>query len=76
MAIAFGREMYDAPENPIIANYLRTGYPYSKEPEYPCCPECGEECDTLYRDRHGRVLGCENCIQKVDAWEEVDAWEG
>ena len=73
MATAYGREMHDAPENPIIANYLRTGYPDGKEPEYPCCPVCGEQCETFFKDERGYIFGCENCVEEVDAWEEVDA---
>ena len=41
------------------------------------CPECGEACDTLYK-RDGEILGCENCIYKVDAYDELqtedDLW--
>lgn len=33
--------------------------------EMPRCPECGEECEWLYRDRAGQVVGCEHCIDKV-----------
>lgn len=69
MRTAYGREMYDTPENPVIANYLRTGYPDGKDPEYPRCPVCGGECETLYKDRFGDVVGCDYCITAIDAWE-------
>lgn len=69
MYIVPGREMYDAPENPVIERYLRTGYPDGKEQEYPRCPVCGEECETLYKDINSDVVGCENCVKEVDAWE-------
>ena len=40
------------------------------EPEAaPRCPCCGEECETLYRDRMGAVFGCEKCVETLDAWE-------
>lgn len=35
----------------------------------PICPVCGEEADTLYKDRQGNVIGCTTCITEVDAWE-------
>ena len=39
------------------------------EPEAaPCCPCCGEECETLYRDRAGLIVGCENCMETLDAF--------
>lgn len=37
--------------------------------ENPRCPCCGEECETLYRDRAGLIVGCENCMETLDAWE-------
>lgn len=36
---------------------------------WPVCPVCGEAADTLYRDIHGDIVGCFNCLQVVDAWE-------
>lgn len=35
--------------------------------ENPRCPCCGEECETLYRDRMGAVFGCEKCVETLDA---------
>lgn len=35
------------PENPIIRNTERTGWPDGHEPDRPVCPICGEECDRL-----------------------------
>lgn len=68
---AFGREMFEAPENPIIANYLRTGYP-NGDPVYPRCPVCGKQCETIFQDMYGDVFGCDNCVTFVDAWEEMN----
>lgn len=36
----------DIPDDPVIQNMERTGYPDGKEPRYPRCPCCGEECET------------------------------
>ena len=45
---------------------------YPTPPEYnvPVCPICGNECSTLYRDSTG-IIGCENCVTELDAWEEM-----
>ena len=40
-----------------------------EEKPAPRCPYCGEECETLYRDRFGVVFGCENCVETLDAYE-------
>lgn len=44
--------------------------PSLDEPEkdgVPRCPCCGWECITLYRGRGGEIVGCENCIDALDA---------
>lgn len=33
------------------------------------CPVCGEECETFYKS-DGEVLGCDVCIDAVEAYEE------
>ena len=40
-----------------------------REPESPVCPVCGQECETLYRTRADEIVGCENCVEALDAWE-------
>lgn len=44
------------------------------EKPVPVCPVCGMECETLYLDMNRNRIGCENCINAVDAyeWEEQD----
>lgn len=62
--------MYEhIPDHPVIRNMERTGYPDGKEPEYPRCPVCGEECEIFYRDKYLDVVGCDECISTVDAWD-------
>lgn len=61
-------------DHPIIENMERTGYPDGKEPVYPHCPICGEECDTIYRDNAGDIVGCGECISTTDAWEVEDCF--
>lgn len=38
--------------------------------EWPICPVCGRETDTFYKDKDGDIVGCDECIRSVDAWEE------
>ena len=40
--------------------------------EMPKCPCCGWECNTLYRARGGEIVGCENCIDALDAVDNRD----
>lgn len=60
-----------APEHPVIANLMATGYPDGKEPIYPHCPICGKECETIYYTAaKGEIAGCDMCLTGKDAWEE------
>lgn len=49
-------------------------YPEPPEQDMPICPECGEECETIYRGRDGQILGCENCVDELNAydWSEMN----
>ncbi|PKM61675.1 MAG: hypothetical protein CVU99_02635 [Firmicutes bacterium HGW-Firmicutes-4] len=38
-------------------------------PDYPVCPLCDVECQTIYYSCDGDILGCEHCVSSVDAWE-------
>ena len=38
----------------------------------PVCPVCGAECDTFHIDRDRDIVGCENCMSAVDAWDWVN----
>lgn len=55
-------------EHPEITRTLATGYPHG-EPKWPHCPECGQECEYVYVDKHGDVWACDRCVQKKEAWE-------
>lgn len=59
--------MYSLPDEPSIANALRTGYP--DDEKTPICPVCGEECETIFKDRYGQIVGCSECIEQFDPWE-------
>lgn len=55
-------------EHPVITNMERTGHPDGKEPRYPRCPICNEECETIYM-QDCEVVGCNECVGTKDAWE-------
>ena len=50
-------------------------YPSPPERTQPICPVCQQECGTVYLDRNGNVLGCDNCILELDAYEWLDERE-
>lgn len=50
---------------------LRTN-PEPPDYEVPHCPVCGQECEVLYRNRYGEIIGCDDCIDALDAWEVMD----
>ena len=41
----------------------------------PRCPECGEECETLYRDSTGSIIGCDRCIDTLNAYDYQNEME-
>lgn len=53
-------------EHPDITRIMRDG---PHDPPLPRCPVCGEETDTFYRDMDHDIVGCDNCIHSVDAWD-------
>ena len=57
--------MRDAPD-------IRTTEGYPTQVRFPRCPVCGDECETLYKDQYGEVFGCNNCVETVDAWEDMN----
>lgn len=59
------------PDAPDIRRTEATGYP-DDNIRWPVCPICGEECDTLYRAAEGEVVGCDQCITAIDAWEVMN----
>ncbi len=48
-------------------------YPEPSEKEViPVCPVCGEECDTIYKNKWGDIVGCEECVQTHEALEIME----
>lgn len=48
---------------------------YTDDDRMPVCPVCGEEAETLYRNRFGEIVGCDECIDTILAydWEEMQS---
>lgn len=45
--------------------------PLEQKPDRPqLCPMCGEETESVYKDRWGRIVGCHGCVEEVDEWPE------
>lgn len=57
------------PDAPWIRDAEQNGMP---SPESVYCPECGEECETIYVDSGGIAIGCDKCLRAKDAgeWQE------
>lgn len=58
-------------EHPVITRTMAEGYPHG-EPNYPHCPVCEAETDTFYKDQYGDIVGCEECLHRVDAWQVME----
>lgn len=63
--------MYDLPDCHEIRNCEETGYPDRRKDEEPICPMCGERCDTIYKDNSNEIVGCDECLKPVNAWEAM-----
>lgn len=61
--------MEQIPDAPWIREAERYGYP---EPDPVNCPCCGCECETIYYDMTGTVVGCDVCMVTKDAQEWAD----
>lgn len=46
--------------------------PPEPEPIEPRCPICGAACDTFHVTKDHEIVGCEECLYAVDAWEWVN----
>lgn len=60
-------------QHPDITKMMRDGTLYDDEPPEIRCPLCDAECETLYKGG-GEVIGCEHCIERVDAYDEIMKW--
>ena len=60
--------MRNIPDAPDIREREKNGVPDGTV----YCPICGDACDTIYKDRWGNILGCDQCITPMNAWEALD----
>lgn len=65
--------MENIPDHPDIARCLCSGYAHPLK-RTPTCPVCGAEVDAYLKNIDGDIVGCENCVTDVDAWEESDEY--
>lgn len=52
-------------DHPDIERIERYGH--VEEPRWPRCPVCNEECETIYLNGHGEPVGCDECLESIDA---------
>lgn len=48
---------------------------YYEPPEpapLPRCPICRAETDTFKKNYWGEIVGCDECIEDVDAWDYTE----
>ncbi len=63
-------------DDPIIHSIEQTGYPPWIDADDPRCPVCGEICETVYKDRCGDIVGCDECLRACDALYEDKCFGG
>lgn len=49
--------------------------PAPPESHVPICPVCGNETDTFYQTRDNDIIGCPECISRIDAYEHEEEQE-
>ena len=54
---------------PWIREAERDGTPPYDDP-VTTCPVCGQDCEKIYTDRFGQLVGCDVCL---NAWDP-DEW--
>lgn len=37
----------------------------------PECPVCGAETNDFYVSEHDEIIGCPDCVRRIDAWERT-----
>lgn len=56
-------------QHPVITNMEMYGTPDGSEVREPRCPVCGEPADLVYRNKDGEIVGCGECLRRIDAWD-------
>lgn len=60
-------------EHPAITKAIRTGY--HDDREWPICPVCGNECETIFRDTYGDIFACDECVTSKSAWDTKECFK-
>lgn len=60
--------MMQIPDAPWIRDAELNGYP-SADDDNTDCPCCGKEAEIYYLDKDDNIIGCDECIRFVDAFE-------
>lgn len=58
--------MDQIPDAPWIRDAERYGVP---EVDELICPVCGKEAESFFIDSNNDIIGCDECIRMVDAYE-------
>lgn len=58
-------------DSPIIREAERYGTEVGR---MPICPVCGQECDIVYKDFRGEIIGCDDCLIAYNAYEEDECF--
>ena len=66
--------LYKVPDHPTIKNMELSGYPDGKAPEVPVCPVCGRECGYVFCNRDDEIVGCDECIKEINAWDTPECF--
>ena len=62
--------MQNLPDAPWIRDAEINGVPDSPEIR---CPYCGKEAESFFKDKKtGEIIGCNECIEMVDAYDEYE----
>lgn len=61
-------------DDPLIRYAEKNGFAPWNVPKEPRCPVCGSECETVYKDKMGDILGCDECLTAHDACEEEECF--
>lgn len=60
-------------DHPVIARLEQTGTPDGKAEIIPICPICGQEAEDIYKNTDSlEIVGCDNCIQRMNVWSALE----
>lgn len=63
------------PDDPLIRYAEKNGFAPWNVPQEPRCPVCGGECEYVYKDIHGVIVGCDECLSEYAACKEDECFQ-